>query len=327
MRINQSRVKAWRKCRRSYWYKYGEGLRRKLTKRPFKFGTLIHRMGEFYNDGLPVSRAIKELPDAERLLIAYHQEEYGHLLEDALDIMRSYERHWKNSKLKFRSYQGSRAEFTIEAELTRTITGVGTIDFLGRTRDARDWLGDRKTYKRPWSGDAMWRNVQSAWYHRLWESNGGKPLDGTLWDFIYSKPPTRPQLKKDGDLSARQVKTLPETLKRVCRENDLDVSDYPDLMEIAKATRSDYFHREYVPRDKAVEKSILADFIHSAREIEKSAGKDKTRTIDYGCDHCEYALLCRAKLLKLDYGFVKRREYVVDETQIDQLEEDKEADE
>lgn len=326
MRINQSRVKTWRKCRRSYSYKYVKGLRRKFTKRPFKFGSLIHKMAEFYNEGQPMVRAIQEMSDEDAFLISQHQEEYGHLLDDALDIMRSYKRYWKTSKLRFMVVDGRSSEFTLEAKLTSTITLVGTIDFVGATGKKDHWLGDRKTYKRPWSADAMWRNVQSSMYHRLWESNGGKPLTGTLWDFIYSKPPTRPKLKKDGDLSSRSVKTLPETLIRVCKEEGLDVEDYPDLMEVAVASRADYFHREYVPREPIAEKAIIADFIHSAREIEKSAGKDRTRTIDYGCDHCEYNALCRAKLLGADEGLVRRKDYYVDETQIDRLEEETEAD-
>ncbi len=326
MRVNQSRVKAWRKCRRAYWHKYGEGLRRKFTKRPFKFGTLIHRMSEFYNAGEPMKRAITELPDAERLLISKHHDEYGHLLDDALDIMRSYKRHWRKSKLKFLQIEGEYAEFKMEADVGSGITAVGTIDFIGKSGNGNKWLGDRKTYRRPWSGDSLWRNVQSSLYHRLWEGSGNKPLNGTLWDFIYSKPPTRPQLKKDGNLSSRQVVTLPETLERVCRENDLDVDDYPDLKQAAVLGRESYFHREYVPREKRVEKDILADFVHSAKEIKKNAGKDKTRTIDYGCDFCEYAPLCRAKLLGLDYKFLKRREYYIDEDQIDKVQEDREED-
>ena len=44
MKVSQSKIKTWRQCKRAYWFKYVENLRKKTKSRPLEFGTIVHEM-------------------------------------------------------------------------------------------------------------------------------------------------------------------------------------------------------------------------------------------------------------------------------------------
>jgi hypothetical protein len=69
-----------------------------------------------------------------------------------------------------------------------------------------------------------------------------------------------------------------------------------------------------MPRNKAVERILLRDFTTTAKEIARGHGKRKGRNLDWHCDSCQFNSLCQAKLLGLDYDFIKQTQYKVEET-------------
>jgi PD-(D/E)XK nuclease superfamily len=317
MRVSQSKIKTWLRCRRASHYKYIEGLRRKTPPRPLKFGSMMHRMMEFEKNGHSFKRAIAELQPDDRYMFEQQVEEYGDLLNDASDIMASYKAYYKRDGIKYAKLQGKRSEFEMEMDLGKGITLVGIIDFIAKTENVGRWLGDHKTYGQALDDEALWKNIQSMAYHRIWEANGNRPLAGTLWDMVWSKAPTMPEFTKSGEISKRQIVTLPETLHRFFALHKIDPKEHSELLDIAYNNRSRYFRRVFMPRMPRVEKTLFYDFKQTAFEIKRRLGKDKRRTIDKHCNWCEYRLLCQAKMLGLDYRFTKRNHYIVDETRTD----------
>ena len=320
MRVSQSKIKTWRRCRRAAHYKYIELLRRRVPPRPLKFGSLVHRMLEHEKNGRSHEAALEELTPQDWQMFEEQIEEYGDIAQDALDIMSSYKRYWKKDRILYIPVgkEKRRAEHELFMDIAPGITAIVIIDFLARSDNGKRWLGDHKTYSRELSDDALWKSMQAMLYHRVWEENGHKPLDGTLWDMVWSKAPGVPKITKTGKVSESACVTLPETLKRFFVDNDIDPKEHKERWENAKSTRSRYFRRVYMPRHPTIEKSMFTDFKRTAKEINRKLGKDRTRNIDKHCDWCEFRLLCQARLLNLDYGFVKRNHYIVDEGRADE---------
>lgn len=315
MKVSQSRVKTWRRCRRAYHNKYVLGLRKKVQARPLKFGSLIHRMAEHQINGESWKKAIKELTPADHRLFETEREQYGHIVQDASDIMRAYVKHWADDGVTYIKIGGQRAEHVLEMDIGRGLTAIVIIDFIAKTENRLKWLGDHKTFTNMMSEEDMWRNLQSTLYHRAWEESGYRhKLEGTMWDMIHSKAPSEPQLTKTGKVSKSALVTLPATVRRFIRENpDIEPEEVAYLKEVAQECKSRYFKRYYIPRNSSVEKTLYGDFVETAREIQRGHGKRKARNVDRHCSWCEFKPLCAARLLDLDHGFVKRSQYLVDE--------------
>jgi hypothetical protein len=313
LKISQSKIKAWRQCRRKYHYSEVENLQRKRVPRPLKFGDLMHRMQDIHVAGEDHRKAIDELSIDEMNLFEQEREEYGNIIQDSLDIMAGYIEYYKNDGIKPIKFRGNYAEHEMEIKLTETIRLTGKIDWIVRTRNKRSWLSDHKTGKKQMSDSQMWRNVQSTVYHRMWEELGEKPLDGTMWDLIWSKPPTAPKLKKDGEVSRAALVTLPVVVRRFLKAHKgVSDEDAKALLDIARECEPRYYSRVFMPRNPQVERMLINDFTVTAREIERGHGKRKGRNLDWHCDSCQFNNLCQAKLLGLDYDFVKRTQYVKD---------------
>lgn len=313
LKLSQSKIKAWRKCRRSYHYANVEKLSKKKGPRPFKLGTLLHRMQELDICGENYAQAISELSLEQINLFQQEVEEYGDICGDSLDIMAGYKEYYADDGMKPVEFRGRYAEHEMEIKLTPTIRLTGKADLIARTRNKRSWLGDHKTGKKSFSDSQMWRNVQSTVYHRMWEEMGMKPLDGTLWNFIWSKGPSTPKINKNGSISKAAIVTLPVTVRRFLKEHKgVDKDEAKHLLAVAKENQSRYYNRVFTPRNPRVEKMLLADFITTAKEIERGHGKRKGRNLDWHCDSCQFNNLCQAKLLGLDYDFIKRTQYAVD---------------
>jgi hypothetical protein len=75
-----------------------------------------------------------------------------------------------------------------------------------------NWLLEHKNHKSFPNADHRWRNLQSSVYIRFIEMMGWWKVEGTLWDYIRSKPPTRPQILKSGGVSSRDLDSLPQVV-------------------------------------------------------------------------------------------------------------------
>ncbi len=315
LKISQSSVKAWRKCRRSYHYAYVELLRRKKTPKPFAVGDLLHRMFDRNLEGKNYKTVIEDLSLAEMNLFESEREEYGDIVGNTLDIMAGYLEYYKDDGVQPIEFRGKVAEHQMEITLAPGIILTGKADWMLRTRNNRRWLSDHKTGKKQLSDSQMWRNVQSTVYHRMLDELGMKPLDGTMWDLVWSKPPSEPKINKNGSLSKAALVTLPVVVRRFLRDHkNLDKNDVAELLAVAKACEPRYYSRVFMPRNKAVERTLIRDFTTTAKEIARGHGKRRGRNLDWHCDSCQFNSLCQAKLLGLDYGFIKRTQYKVEET-------------
>jgi len=319
-KVRQSTLKTWRKCRRAAHHKLVEFLRPKTLRRPLKFGTLMHNLIEARAHKISPKKYFKSLDQSE--LDGYDdQEEYGDIISNASDIMHHYNQRWKDDGLRTcKGPSGGIAEHKFEMPLAKGIILTGKIDMVVRSEDRRRWMTEHKTYSKEWSEEDRWRNVQSSLYINAWTTLTGKRLDGVLWDYIYSKPPSVPKLTQKGKISQAAIVTLPITVSRFIAANKLTSKDEGVDSPIAAGEEGAerYFERVFVPRNLRVEKIVLNDAISTAKEMQRKLGKSKERTIDFHCNMCEFKKLCNAALTGGDVGFVKRNYYYVDEEERDE---------
>jgi len=309
--VSQSKVKKWRQCRRAYHYRYVEHLKRKIKSRPLSFGIIVHELLEFEGNRQDPFDKLDEIAGNMGKLFAAEREMYGELIEDVRMIFEAYLDYWADQPLNYIRWKGQRTEHWIEIELCDGITMVMKIDAFTRSKNKLQWLTEHKTGKNPLSIDDRWRNLQSAVYFRACEIAGAPRLDGVLWNFIVSKPPTRPQILKSGGISTRQIVTLPAAVRQVIKENKLDPKDSAcqNLLRQAEQSAAQYFQRDFTPLQPAVVDSIWTDFVSTCQEMAERHGTSAERTIDKHCSWCDYEPLCRAELTGGDVDFVKEREY------------------
>lgn len=321
--VSQSKVKCWRKCRQAYQFKYVDLLKKRRIKRPFKFGGIVHKMLEAYANGDDPFDMLKQISFEDAKLFKAEKELYGDIVADIGMIMEEYFDYYpENHLIPLRKNKRS-AEHPFEIEIEPGLSFKGIIDEVDKTPNGLKWLTDHKTFTKLPNEDHRWRNIQSSVYLRAIEMMGWwDNIAGTCWNYVKSKPPTRPEILKAGGMSEKKIDTLPITVRATLREHGLKVKSYPKLMKAAEDNRSNYFFRIFTPVTKKVVDNIFDGFIDTAREVAEYHGTKNDMNIDRHCEYCDYESICRAKLTGSDHEFVIEREYYKDEKQPDILEKE-----
>lgn len=322
--VSQSKVKTWRKCRKAYHLKYVEKLKQRKIKRPFKFGSIVHQMLEAHANADDPFEILDTISFKEAKLFAAEKELYGNIVQDIGIIMEEYFKFYPENHLVPLRKNKRSAEHPFEIEIEKGLSFKGVIDEVDKTPNGLKWLTDHKTFTRLPNEDHRWKNLQSAVYLRAVQMNGWwDNLAGTCWNYVRSKPPTRPQILKSGKLSEKNIDTLPSVVHSVLKENKLKPANYSKLIQSAEQNRNNYFFRIFTPISNRVVDKVFNGFVDTAREIVEHHGYKFDMNIDRHCDFCDYESICRAELTGSDVDFVKEREYYEDATkELDEDEED-----
>jgi hypothetical protein len=309
--VSQSKLETFRRCRRAYSNKYIRRLRRKGKARPLEFGTLVHQMLDAYAEGDDPFSVLDNIPANQRRLFASEREELGDIIEDVRTIMAEYFTYWAErpqDEIRYVRIAKKSAEHNFKVEIAPGIAFNGKIDGVVRAKGLR-WTLENKTFTNLPSDDHRWRNLQSIVYFRAMEILGWPDVDGTLWNYVHSKRPPRPQLLKNGKLSTKKLKTLPSGILAAIDEHGLLKRDYSTMLESAKTTRSEWFKRIFTPIKRRAVDIVVRDFIETANEMADLHGKRQAMTIGRHCEWCEYSALCRAELTGGDVDYVIDKEY------------------
>lgn len=298
------------------------------------FGKIVHRMIEAKaqeDDPFAILDAI----DVENApIFTAEKEMYGEIIQDIRTIMRDYFE-YHNDGLRFLPVQEgdelrfAEHEFAVPLDalmdkqlykmtdlLATDLQGVvfkGQIDGFGKTPNKLRWLIEHKSFDKLPSDDERWRNVQSVVYIRAalylkWI----KGVDGICWNYVMSKPPTIPQVLKDGTrLSIRDVVTLPSVVRAVLKQHKLspDLPEHQELLARAEKSRHDYFQRIYTPVNHTVADQVFAGFVATAAEMREYHGRRQDMNIGRHCSWCDYEPICRQRLTGGDVDYVKEAEY------------------
>lgn len=315
-KVSQSKVKTYRKCNYAYYLRYVEHLKKNKKPRPLMFGSIVHEMHDAHSNGDDPFKVLDAWYKKEHKLFRTELEEYGNIIEDIRLLYKEYlithpEKEWTVIRIKKKN-----AEHEFEVPLNNNILFVGKIDKVVKAKDMR-WLAEHKTFNRMPDENARWRSVQSASYIAAMRIMGWPEVDGTVWDYFSSKPPTEPEILKNGQLSTRNINTLPSKVLEFVKnkDNQIDKNDknVQVLLKKATANRKDYFPRVYNLIKPRVVNAIMVDLISTAEQMRKDHGNRKEKNIEAHCGWCDYELLCRAELTGMDVKSIKQRNYHVEE--------------
>lgn len=309
--ISQSKVKTWRQCQRMYWWKFVMMLQKKVRKRPFMFGGIAHQICEADFEGEDWEEVLNQIEFDNKKMFRREIEMYGNIVEDMRDIMTDYFRFWEDSPsaVKAIKHDGRRSEFEFRIELDDALWFTGRIDSVVKSKGMR-WVMEHKTFSRMPGEDERWRSVQAAVYFRALEEIGFPRIDGVLWDYISSKPPSVPgELTATGKISQKKIDSVPSRLRRWIRDNDMDRSEFKKLMVSTKANLPNRFIRLFSPVKRPVVDMIWDDFVETARDIQENHDKRKAMNVGRHCAWCDYQPLCKALMTGADVDWLIKRDY------------------
>ena len=312
LRVSQSKVRQYRTCRRQFFYAHVMKIQRKRVPRPLAFGSIAHKMKESMALGGDPFQVLDELPREDLDVYESEPERYGDLVQDLDYIFRSYIEFYKNELLEYIPHGNHVAEIPFELPLPKEELVIkGTIDAVTRHR-RMNWLTEHKNHKNIPNDDERWRSVQSVVYIKVIGMLGWwKNIEGTCWDYIRTKPPTHPQILKDGTISKRKIDTLPNVVRDVLKKKFGRTDAYKTLVDMATANMSTYFQRVYTPIKTRLIDQVWSDFLSTAREMRDSNLTDPpVRTIGRHCSWCQFEPLCRASLTGGDEEYLIEREYI-----------------
>jgi hypothetical protein len=306
--ISQSKVRAWRQCKRMYHNRYVLMLQKKKMKRPFMFGGIVHNVIEAHLEGHDWQEVLNKIELDNRKLFRREIEMYGNIIEDIRYIMIDYFRFWDGS-FKASKHDGRRSEFEFRIELDTGLWFTGKIDTVGKAKGMR-WLVEHKTFNRMPSEADRWKSVQGAVYFRALEEMGFPRIDGVMWDYVSSKPLNVPgELTATGRISQARIDSTPSRVKAWIKEEGKDKKEFAKLLHDAEANLKNRFIRIYSPVKQRVVDNIWNDFIDTAREIQEFHGKKKDQNIGRHCSWCDSEPLCKAELTGADVDWIIKREY------------------
>jgi len=316
--VSQSKVNAWLDCRYKYHLRNVKHLKPKITARPLKFGSIVHSVVEAQAEGKDDEAVLADIADKNRKLFREEVEMYGRIAADIGYIMRAYKKFWAKDPINYIPYKKRKSEHPFEVEITSEITAKGKIDAFAKMKGFK-WLAENKTHKDFPNDNHRWKNIQSAVYIRITQMLGIADIEGTLWNYIRSKEPTRPQILQSGKLSEKHIDSLPEVVIDTINDNDLNPKDYAAFIKTQEENLPTWFQRVYTPIKPMVVKGVFQEFVNVSREMvdyyDKHQDKAPPKSIGRHCDWCAFEPICRAELQGNDVDFLLEHEYVVDTTE------------
>lgn len=298
-----SMLKTFRRCPKQAEYKYVHRLKPKVASLPLKRGTWMHSLLEWHYKGLDWREKHAELTAAFSELFDEEKEQLGDLPRECARLMRSYLWHYGESD----PWIVHETELTLETEFPDGTIYRGRIDALVENQWGL-WIVDHKTHKR--MPDFTFRMLDAASALYIWAAIRNKiPVQGFIWNYLLTKPPTVPALLKDGSrLSARAIQTDYVTLVKAIRAYGLDPKPYADQLRYLKAQRfqdgapqsSPFFHRSVLEKNDQMLKRIAREALHTSKRM-NAYEWDKPdyveRVPDRSCTFmCSYLDICQYSL-------------------------------
>src|SRR5690606_15477390 len=218
-----SMMKTFRRCPKQAEYKYVERLKPRILGRPLRLGTWMHALQEAIAKGESWQDKHAELTKEWNKLLDEEKEDIGNLPRDCERLMRSYLWHYKADEWIYHE-----TEFTLETTFPDGSIYRAKIDNLVENQFGL-WIVDHKWHKT--LPDLSYRilDSQSALY--IWAAIRNKiPVQGHIWDYGRSKPPTELEFTK--------------TTGKISRWNTVD-TDYPTAARFFKEHFDGKVPKEY----------------------------------------------------------------------------------
>lgn len=310
-----SKTKSYRRCPKSYDYKYNQNLQRRRPAAPLIRGTIIHEMLDAR--ACTAMKLVGAKFRSSEMVLAEYEKKYGQLFREEKElygenfigdikmIMAGYERTYLDDNFKFES-----SEEQVETQLTKSIVFKGHLDKRILDIKGRRWIMDHKTHKSIPDEEARFSDYQILLYLWTFNREHKEQADGIIWDYIRTKAPRVPdQLVKGGLSQAKNIDTDYATYAKELRRLKIDPKPYQLFLEdLKKRSAKKFYQRVPLPAPAAVMvESVVSDFKHTSIEMSNATVFPRSMTKD--CSWCEYYRLCMSELRGLDASFVRKSDY------------------
>jgi hypothetical protein len=310
--VSYSRIKSWRFCKQAHFYKYVEEIEPKRKSKPLKVGSIIHQMDETKFTGGNWRDILDQLKKEYKKMFEEEKEFYGDLPAEIENIMIGYdEEYGKNEKFNYYTIEETLPDIPLTSKTSLKIKPDkiiedGGLNFLWETKTGR---------KIPEESTRLW-DLQTAIY--VWGARQiGYKMNGIFWNYIRTKPPTIPEVLKNGELSQRKnIDTNHRTYLKAIKDHKLNPADYKEILDLLKENGSIFFRRMKLPIAEKTLDQIADDAKKSSLEIYYMQDYPIREISAFSCQRCFYSSLCYAELRGIDSEFIRKAEYKKQEKKI-----------
>lgn len=294
-RFSNSTLKTFRECTRKFSWKFRHNLEPTVKPPPLQEGSIFHKLLEdFYTTGgKNAKRILKQYATSLEELEVMEGEEEKFL--SALELARIFSGYAIRYRHELDDLEvvGVEDKLELDLELTdETVTLVGKVDLVMRFNGLV--IMDHKLTKRVPSGTFRLLDTQSALYVWMWEQIHGEAVDRFLFNYVRRKPPTIPELLKNGTLTRRKnLDTDHRTYLKAIQDNDLEEDDYSEELARAKERDDTFFLRVPVEKPKSMLDQVV-DSVEGLITLIRRCEEDDNfpMCITKACDWCSYKDLC-----------------------------------
>ena len=312
--VSYSEMKRWRFCRQAHFYNYVEGIIPRLKAKPLKLGSIVHQSIEAWAKTGSWENILKSVQKEFKGMFEEERELYGNIPDNTQRMVEGYLQRYKEERKHYKLVEESLGPIP----LTKRTQFKMRIDRLTTTK-AGLTLCETKTARRLPEEDLRIWDLQTVLY--VWALRElGYPVQAILWDYVRTKPPTEPLVLKNGTISQRSdidtdYETFYAAVKRTCPDR---MGDYKEILNRLKEEgTSRYYKRVLLPVNDQMIAPVLADAKMTSLEIASFRHLPVRNISGYTCPRCFYSSLCHAALRGLDESFIREREYMKREEEIE----------
>lgn len=320
--ISFSKAKTWRRCHKQYDYKYNQRLEKRKKAVPLLRGSILHEMLDARAKMMMKIKTVTPATILKRYAKEYAQlfrEErdlYGDLISDCQRVFDTYCRDYPEDSFE---YLGVEEE--LKFEIAPGIEFIGYID--KRIRDKKKklkYIVDHKTHKNIPDEEARFADLQMVFYVWAWNKIVPKDqVDGIIWDYLRTKPPSIPEQLKNGELTKRaNIDTDYHTYLAEIKRLKLNPDDYKEILSALSVKKTGFSERVFLPSpSKIMIDNAVADLISTAEQIRDFGDKLKDRNSSKDCSWCTFYNLCQAEMRGLDSDFIRKADFTIREDEKD----------
>lgn len=326
-----SMLKQMARCPKSVQYKYAERLKPKFItarEKPLKRGTWFHELLQEFYAGRDWRERHEELCKQYRGLFDEEKEALGDLPNEMIQLMRSYLWHYGADKSDpHHGWNVIGTEMTFECPWPDSEDGLDMyrcrVDVLYEDEWGL-WIGDHKTHKA--LPNTTFRILDAASPLYVWAAReAGYNVRGFVWNYIKTKPPTKPELvyvgKPNERLSKRAIDTDYPTFYRGLKALGLDPKEHRAELERLRAYRwehgkpqsSPFFRRDTLEKPDEMIASVVAVMMKTRdrlHEYEWDEPEMVERSPSRACTwDCSFTALCETELFEGDARQLRRQQF------------------
>lgn len=321
--VSHSRIKTWRRCQMQHHYRYYQWLRRKSNAIPLFVGTGVHAMLEAQVVRGDWKTEMESFRSDFNRMFQEEKAELGDIPTEVEGIVKRYFQKYSDDGLSYiPRHRGLRAEIPITVDLDNHTRFIGFVDNFPQDSEGRNWVMDHKTCKTIPNEESRFADLQLLLYVWLLPQLGYPRPDGVIWDYIRKKPPSVPELLKNGTISkAAKIDTTYETYMSTVESllGKDKLPEYEDFASTLKGRDERFYRRIYLPSPpKEMVGNVVEDIMSSSREIRNLGPNAKVRNMTKDCNFCSYYNLCQAEVRGLDTEYIRKTDYTTKKERDDQ---------